>query len=482
MDFTEQMAALSTRIAEIGTAMEGKSLDADALTTLNSGLESLKTDFAAMKTELAEKVADLSAEDVKSVTDQLTELAPVLEDLATQRAAKEAELERKALIERLDTLGSAVEKSTGKAIPNFFVGSGETAVEVYGESGEHSYFNDVRLARGGNTKAAQRIETFMEEQGEAEGKAMGEGVDASGGYLVPPEISDELIPLRDAVSTLRGLFTSQPITSDTIRFVSQDTGLAVAWTAEFAEKIKNDMSFSEFEAHVFTAAGMAVVSNQLLKDAKWSVDQLITKDLAKRFVALEEQAFINGSGVGQPLGIMQTPGVIPVGYTEATPKQSALIDKISAAAVEVQTAYLGFPTAIVMHPRTWGWLTTGRSATDGTYLLGVGANGTQRRPAEAIPGYGAGTLPKGELFGLPVYTTPNVPTTLGDANNESAVIVGDFSQGLVLDREGIVTDTSEHVYFTSNQTVFRSEERLGFTAGRYPNAFAVIQGDGLENH
>ena len=52
----------------------------------------------------------------------------------------------------------------------------------------------------------------------------------------------------------------------------------------------------------------------------------------------------------------------------------------------------------------------------------------------------------------------------------------------MLDREGIVTDTSSHVYFTSNQTVFRSEERLGFTAGRYPNAFAVVQGDGLKGH
>jgi HK97 family phage major capsid protein len=134
-----------------------------------------------------------------------------------------------------------------------------------------------------------------------------------------------------------------------------------------------------------------------------------------------------------------------------------------------------------MHPRTWGWLAKAR-ATSGEYLLGAGAYGQQRRPNESIPGYGAGTLPRGELFGLPVYTTPNIPTNLGDAENESTVIIGDFSQGLVLDREGIVTDTSSHVFFTSNQTVFRSEERLGFTAGRYPNAFAVIQGDGLVNH
>lgn len=476
MDFIEQISALTDRAKEISEKLEGKGLDAAALSDLSTQFESLKSDMDELKAKVTEGVEGL---DGKAVTDMLTkfgELEPELTRLSEARKAEEVALERKALIEQVDTLGAAVGKVAGKAMPTFFASQGASDPDVYGAEGEFSYFNDVRRARGGDTTARKRIDDYFE------GKAMGEGTDSAGGFLVPPEVSDELIPLRDSVSVLRKLFTSQPIESDTIRFVAQDSGLAVAWTAEFAEKIKNDLSFSEFEAHVYTAAGLATVSNQLLKDAKWSVDRLITQDLAKRFVSLEEQAFIAGTGNGQPLGIINTPGVIPVPYTEASPKQSALIDKISEAVTDVQTEFLGFPDAIVMHPRTWGWLARGRDGTDGTYILGSGANGTQRRPNESIPGYGAGTLPRGELFGLPVYTTPNVPTNLGDADNESAVIVGDFSQGLVLDREGITTDTSSHVFFTSNQTVFRSEERLGFTAGRYPNAFAVIQGDGLVNH
>lgn len=476
MDFTEQITALTDRVGELSSQLEGKSLDAEALATINSQFETLTTDVSDLKTRITEGADELDGKAVKDMLDQFETLQPELTRLSEARKAEEVALERKALIDRVETLGGAVEKVAGKAMPSFFHSQSQAEPEIYGEEGEFSYFNDVRRARDGDTTARKRIDDYFE------GKAMGEGTDSAGGFLVPPEVSDELIPIRDSVSVLRQLFTSQPIESDTIRFVAQDSGLAVAWTAEFAEKIKSDMSFSEFEAHVYTAAGLATVSNQLLKDAKWNVDQLITKDLAKRFVALEEQAFIAGTGTGQPLGIMNTPGVISIPYTEASPKQAALIDKISDAVTEVQTQFLGFPDAIVMHPRTWGWLAKGRDGTDGTYILGSGANGTQRRPNESIPGYGAGTLPRGELFGLPVYTTPNIPTTLGDADNESAVIVGDFSQGLVLDREGIVTDTSSHVYFTSNQTVFRSEERLGFTAGRYPNAFAVVQGDGLVGH
>lgn len=476
MDFTEQIDGLLEKAKEISTTLEGKSLDADALSELKEKVDGLSTEFGELKTKVTEGAGELEGKAVSDLMEKFEELQPELVKLGEERKQKEAEFERKAMIERMDSLGEAVAAAAeGKALPDFFATSASSDPDIYGEDGEHSYFNDVRRARDGDTVARKRIDDYFE------GKAMGEGTDSAGGFLVPPEVSDTLIPIRDSASVLRQLFTSQPIESDTIRFVAQDSGLAVAWTAEFAEKIQSDLSFSEFEAHVFTAAGLATVSNQLLKDAKWNVDRLITADLAKRFVHLEEQAFINGSGVGQPLGIMNTPGVLSVPYTEATPDQEKLLDKISDGITNIQTEFLGFPDAIVMHPRTWGWLAKAR-AESGEYLLGAGAAGTQRRPNEKIPGYGQGTLPRGELFGLPVYTTPNIPTNLGDAADESAVIIGDFSQGLVLDREGIVTDTSQHVFFTTNQTVFRSEERLGFTAGRYPNAFAVIQGDGLKGH
>lgn len=476
MDFTEQITALTDRVGELSAKLEGKALDEAALADINSQFETLTGEVTELRTKIADGADELDGKAVSDVLAKFDELEPELTRLSEARKAEEVALERKALIGRVETLGGAVEKVAGKALPaDFFTSQAASEPDIYGEHGEHSYFNDVRLARGGDPKARQRIDDYFE------GKAMGEGTDAAGGFLVPPEVSDELIPLRDSVSVLRQLFTSQPVGSDTIRFIAQDSGLAVAWTAEFAEKIKNDLSFSEFEAHVYTAAGMAVVSNQLLKDAKWSVDRLVTKDLAKRFVHLEEQAFINGSGAGQPLGILNTPGVTSIPFAAASPKQIELLDKISDGITEVQTKYLGFPDAIVMHPRTWGWLAKGRG-TDEKYILGSGASGTVRKPNEPIPGYNGGTLPRGELFGLPVYCTPNIPTNLGDAEDESAVIIGDFSQGLVLDREGIVTDTSQHVFFTSNQTVFRSEERLGFTAGRYPNAFSVIQGDGLKGH
>ena len=57
-----------------------------------------------------------------------------------------------------------------------------------------------------------------------------------------------------------------------------------------------------------------------LEDAGVSLE-----DLAKRLVALEETAFLSGSGTGQPLGILNTPGLSTTTYTEGTPLMRGLL-------------------------------------------------------------------------------------------------------------------------------------------------------------
>lgn len=425
------------------------------------------------------KAGDLDADGQKAIGEQLETLTA---DLAAREAEKhnvERDANQKALMERLENLErQAVE---GRKPHEGFIFPGQTPVPgdakaIYGQRGAHSFYNDVRLGTTSarDQKALERLEESIEG---LDKKAMVEGIEANGGFMVSPEVSNELITLREGNGVLRSLFSSTNVTSDEITFRRLDNGLAVAWTAELAEKILSEFRGSSFSARVFTAAGLAVVSNQLLADADWSVDRLINQDLARRFIWLEENGFLAGDGEGQPLGILNTPGVTPLAFKSGTQKD--LIDKLQEAITLTYTEYLGAPTAMVMHPRTWAWIVSARE--EGNWLVGTGSTIYGRNAIDRIPGYNGGAFPRGELLGVPVYTTPSVPTTLG-GGTESAIFVGDFNQGLVLDRQGITTDRSEHVFFTSNQTVFRSEERVGFTAGRYPKAFTVVQGAGLAGH
>lgn len=407
--------------------------------------------------------------DTKALTDELATIKSTVESLEAEKKERERDDHIKSLTGEVSTLSEALKKLKtpsgifGKKAAN------DADQPVYGSGSRHSFYADIKAAKIGDSDARERI---AKAAGFADAKAMTEGTASAGGYLVQDQISDEVIRLRLQRATLRPLFSSLTVTSDTLRIPSITGGLTAGWVAELATKPSADMTFGEISASVFTAAGLAVTSNQLLADARPSIDGLINQELGYRLADLEEKAFIDGTGTGQPLGILGTSGVNTVTLTSTAVLD--LLDAIFDAIVAVQSNFFGEPNGILMHTRTWARIAKAREAsTSSSYIIGAGANDSARRASDGVP--------VRSLFGVPVYVTSNVPTNKGAGTNESRVIVGDFSQALVLDREGISYDTSEHFYFTTNQTVFRAEERVGFTAGRYPKAFTVISGAGLAN-
>ena len=447
----------------------------DTLTTLNEKISALETDASALLAKLNNNPGEVESvrTDLKSISDRLAPL-----EAEREKALVQVELDD--MKAQVQTINEALEGMRGWNPGLAHERALKDGKAVYGEGSDYSFYLDIAQSMKGDRKALARLE---------DAKAMVEGTDSAGGYLVTPEISSELVQLKIAQTPLRGLMSSVGIVSDTLTISTQTSGLTAGWVAELATKPQADFVFGQFSVSVFTGAGLAVVSNQLLKDAgrgsrgpQVGIDTLINRDLAKRLAILEEVAFINGSGTGQPLGILGTSGVNTVTISTGT-TVTELLDGITDAILAVQTNFLGNPTAILMHPRTWTRIIKARESTSpSTYLIGAGSTAFGRRANDAIPGGGIQVgSPVGDLFGYPVYLSFNIPTNLGAGTNESRVIVGDFSEGLILDREGVQLDTSEHVYFTSNQTVFRAEMRVGFTAARYPKAFAVVQGTNLVN-
>lgn len=440
-------------------------------------LNEITTKIEALEARASELLSkadadDSTTEDVKSFTEKVeTEIMPEIERLQAERASKEREEEVKALRAKVTTLDEVI-NDLKKPLPSFAIGNpaapaGDEDTNPYATGGK-SFFNDVRLANKGRTDSHERLLTAVG----AEGKAMTEGVDAQGGYFVQPQIERQIAETRELDNVLRALCSKLNVTTNELQLDQLSLGTAAGWVAELAQKPEStSVALTSVSASVFTAAGLATISNQLLADANPAIDRLVTADLAKRLVALEETAFLSGSGTGQPLGLLNTPGISAKTVTPTDPSAAAgLLDVILDAIGQVQTDH-GEPTAIVMHPRTWTRILKDKDA-NGAYLLGQAADALR-------PDFQAARTASKTLFGYRVVTSNRVPTNLGGTTNESRVIIGDFSEALILDRQGITVDESPHVYFTSNQTVFRAEQRVGFTAARAPLAFCVIGGAGL---
>ena len=449
----------------------------DRVKELTEKIEALtkKADERLAAIESDDNASSEQVAEVKALIND--EILPEINKTKEERAAALREEEAKALREKVTTLEETLEEL--KKPDNGFQIDSTKGMRVVNEpapyeDGKSFYLDVLSATRKGNQKAIDRltegIETFEGKALTEEGKAMTEGTAAQGGYLVRPQLERTIVEAKELDNVLRGLCSKVNVTTNAIQIDQLGLTTSAGWVAELATKPESTaMSIATVTANVFTAAGLATISNQLLADSNPSVDSLVTADLVKRLVALEETAFLNGSGSGQPLGILNTPGLSTTTYNDASPTAPELASAVLDSIADVQTQW-GQPTAILMHPRTWTYLIKDKDTYGFWTLEGTHANEVQGRTIF--------TGPNRTLWGVPVTLSNRMPTNLG-GGTESRVIVGDFGEALILDRQGITVDESQHVYFTTNQTVFRVEERVGFTAARSPKAFNVVGGTGL---
>lgn len=474
-------------------AAEETQVDQSVIDTVNERYGEQFNEIEETVKSLTDEIEELSGDSAKK--DEVEKRTKQLEDLDETVKSLKADRDREIVNAQVQSLG-ATAKSLSEAIQaarephsDFSLGTFPSAEEqdaAYGAGSEYSFFKDASkaLTLGENSQEWDRWQEAVTE------KAMTQASGSTGGYLVPPQVSSELIRIREQSNILRPLLSKIQVNADVLRIAAQTSGLLAGWVAELAEKPESELTFGEISVNVFWKAGMSVVSNQLLRNSNPSIDSLIYNELGRRLAALEEIAFISGSGTGQPLGILGTPGVqfVGDGFSGGSSAFTStaiddLLDEIIDGITAIYTEYFGAPNGILMHPRTWGRIVKARkddAIADYAFPVGPGSRADGARTAtDPLPGYGSGPNPTGSLFGLPVYTTRNMPTKAGTADNESRVIVGNFQEGLILDHAAVTLDSSEHVYFRTNQTIFRAEDAVGFTAARYPKAFYVIGGAGL---
>lgn len=330
---------------------------------------------------------------------------------------------------------------------------------------------------------------------------LSEGTPSAGGYLVVPAyLQDLFAETRRQGNALRsyGWLNVHPVESNQI-YIPKGSGSAlVGWQTEGNTKPTADQTYAQIAVSIYTLAGISKQSKQLAMDSSPTVLDLSTRELGTLIGNFEESAIINGNGSGQPQGILGTAGLAiapvgtSVGETVATnTQQTNVIDAILSAVVAVETQYFAPPTGVLMHPRRLGWLLKGKDSAS-NYLFN--RQGTFRQPnfdpqmrtVTAMQGVSGGTqTPPYDLFGLPIGTSTNIPTNLNygatGASDQDVIIVGAWNEAHVFQRQDVTMDTSDvaGTSWETNQVWIRGEERLGFTAARYPTAFACVFGKGL---
>lgn len=153
----------------------------------------------------------------------------------------------------------------------------------------------------------QAFRNFLVNGNAAEYRALANDSDASGGFLHAAEqFVARLIKGLDNRVFVRQYATILPVTgSDTLGVPTLTANPAdPTWTTEIAAPSEDStMAFGRRSLQPEQLSKLIKISMKLLRTSALPIENLVADRLAYKFAVAQENAFLNGSGDGQPLGV-----------------------------------------------------------------------------------------------------------------------------------------------------------------------------------
>jgi HK97 family phage major capsid protein len=228
--------------------------------------------------------------------------------------------------------------------------------------------------------------------------------------------------------------------AETSRVVgSRHGGLRGYWlSGEGTTLTKSKPTLREMTLKLAKAGVLVYLTQELLDDGGSALEQYVGRKAGEEFNFLLGDSLFNGTGVGQPLGVMAAPSLVSVaketGQSAAT-LQTENIEKMYARFYAPNIGGLVWYHNQDILPQL------------NTMTLGIGAAGV---PTYLPPG-GLSVAPYGTLVGRPIEPV-EFAATLGTTGD---LIAADLGQMLSISKGGVSQAVSMHVEFLTDQMCLR---------------------------
>lgn len=129
--------------------------------------------------------------------------------------------------------------------------------------------------------------------------------DQDGGFLVSPEMSSEIVKKVFESSPVRQLASVQSISSDSLEMGEDLDEAAASWVGERASRAVTDSPvLKQIKIPVYEMYSEPKATQKLLDDAQVNVEAWLASKVSDKFARKEATAFVSGTGVTQPMGIL----------------------------------------------------------------------------------------------------------------------------------------------------------------------------------
>lgn len=296
------------------------------------------------------------------------------------------------------------------------------------------------------------------------GKATLGTTDATGGWIVPNALVEEIIKPAQFQNFYRQIVTVVP--GVTAYQVDQPWRSAapsrMTVQTRGATKENLDLTYNGYTATMYTIARIYDVANQFLKQSRGAAERDVLQELAHAAALGERYYIVEGSGSSEPYGLQTAITNAPSTFVSSHSAATTLAGSISKAIATAAGALADrdrTPNAAVLKASTY-WALASEGTNEAGFFFA---------PSNGPEGVRPGTLIS--PFGIPVF--PDSQLT-----NTDDLIVGDFKALKVYFGDSFRIDSSSvaGTRWDENETGFRGEMEIGLDArpAVYAGAFQRV--------
>ena len=278
-------------------------------------------------------------------------------------------------------------------------------------------------------------------------KDLGEGSGASGGFLVPEEYATNLLNVAAMQNQVYSRVSRVPVTRESGTYPALDQyftptagsgqtafagGVKGTFTAAGATFTETEPAFTMLQWRLSKVGGMTEVENELIEDSPFAIEALLRGLFAVAIAARNERNILRGSGISEPLGILNAPAAI--GISDAT---NASFTWTDVAAMYSRFKGVGGSPVWIIHPSVWPKIMTMANGTDNVWQSNI-----QSGPTNVLNGY-------------PILVSEHLP----QIGTSGSVVLADLSGYLMFEKAGLSIAYSDQVGFTRDVGTWRFRQR-----------------------
>jgi HK97 family phage major capsid protein len=276
-----------------------------------------------------------------------------------------------------------------------------------------------------------------------------ETVPSDGGFLVQTDFATQLLEQAWAVAMLPSRCQEVPISAAsnkaTIYGVDESSratgsrggGVRGYWITEGTEITQSKPKWRKIELELGKLAGLCDLTDEMIADVVL-LESRVRKGFQDEFGFLLDDAILNGTGAGLPLGILGAGCLVTVAKEDGQDADTIIGDNISNMYARLFASSMG--NAV--------WLINQQVLPQLFKLsIPVALGGVPIY----MPAGGLSAAPYGSILGRPVLALEQC-AALGDLGD---IVLADFGGYLLATKGGLKTDMSAHVRFEFDESVVR---------------------------